>query len=154
MNFAETLRRYWWGFVIPVVIIVVAYVITEGKPPQIFLSQTSASVSAADGAISVSDILAKLNKMPLELDQENFLINYQNTKVYGSGTYSNIAKRGEDYAVAISVANGDIICQFSSTFQGKLVLLSPGQRISFEGVFSGEREVGGSLHVTDCDLLN
>jgi hypothetical protein len=119
-------------------------------------AQLSASVDDSIGTstINISNILSQLDSMDTSLEQENFLVNYENAQVYGIGSFNNIAKPSDTYLVTIDVSGGEVSCNFSVSFGKNLLLLKKGVNISFTGIFTGNTVFGGGWDVEDCNLIN
>lgn len=117
----------------------------------------SPETGMATSTINISDILTKLNGMNTSLEAENFLKNYTNTNVYGSGSFENIAQPAQDFIVTISVSGGEVSCDFdfSTSTQESLLLLQKGQKIAFTGIFTGDTDGdNGGWYVSNCALTS
>lgn len=156
------LSNYWWGLIIPVVVVVVAYMITEGKFPQAFNFMSQASVqenySLATSTPNLAVILNKNNSFTLSSEKQEFIKNYENTAVYGSGSFQDLIKIDQGYTVLMTISNNMIGCQFGLDSEKSLLLLKKGQTVNFSGLFTGSGLGGyGAVnpwYITDCILLN
>ena len=156
------LSKYWWSLIIPVVVIVVAFMITEGRFPQAFNFLQSRldftlenNTTLATTTRNISDILSKNNNLGTTLEQKSFLENYKDSEVYGLGFFTNIDEVGETYYVFMNVGNNPVACAFSSDNETrqKLLLLKRGDRVSFSGTFTVANLNGVAWYIKDCNLL-
>ena len=120
------------------------------------IEQTAVALSAdtTANAINIADILNRYDAEYTSLAKQNFLATYENSKVYGLGTFADIGKAGDGYLVTIKVAGHLVSCDFgnNSEIGKRLLILTKGQSIAFSGTFTGGVVWGGGWSVRDCTL--
>jgi|AntAceMinimDraft_14_1070370.scaffolds.fasta_scaffold22078_3 hypothetical protein len=103
------------------------------------------------------DIFRKNNSLSTSLEKQNFIQPYKNSFVYGSGSFIDISKSGEDYIVEMSIKRNIIGCKFSKNFEKSLLFLKKGDTVNFTGAFTGSGLASGTSgvnpwYIIDCIL--
>jgi|SRR3989344_4470265 len=154
------LSKYWWGLLIPIVVIVVGFIVTEGKKPELlnFLrgrGEMNEVESVATSTLNLSDILAEYNSKETSLEKQNFLKIYDNTIIQGSGSFVDIGKVRNGYLVTINVSHNEVSCIFGGDpeIEKRLLLLKKGQLINFSGTFTNAVVFRGGWSIQNCTLL-
>lgn len=102
--------------------------------------------------INIADILNRYNAKETSLAKQGFLATYENSKVYGIGSFADIAKMGNEYIVTLKVSENLVSCSFNidPETERRLLILSKGQTVVFTGDFSGSVVWGGGWTIRDC----
>lgn len=125
-------------------------------PAVITHSQESSGISTSTP--NLADILSKNNTLNTSLEKQDFIKNYANTVVYGSGSFTDISKMDQGYIVEMTITNNAVSCQFNFDYEKTLLLLKAGRVINFLGTFTGSGIGFGNggvspWYVKDCTLL-
>lgn len=158
------LEKYWWGLLIPVIVLVLGFILTEGRLPQfanLFSQKTEAGVvdtnTPATTTPNLSNIFLKTNLM-LDLEKENFLKDFENGPVYAIGAvFDNINSSGGGFIVRMTVERNAVGCAFNSDSKKELLLLKKDDKVNFYGIFTGRGLSGyggvNPWYITDCVFL-
>lgn len=130
-------------------------------------SQASAKIDIgnnennATSTINISDIFSRYNDMDRAIDQQNFLKNYLDVKIFGTGSFDNISGSfgNEDtYYLHLNVSGGHISCEFNNVDENtkrKLDLLKSSNKVKFSGTFTGSTMFeSGRWFIRDCSFTS
>src|SRR3989344_2049994 len=102
----------------------------------------AATVLSADSvanSINIADILARYSVKETSLAKQNFLTTYENSAVYGIGSFTDIGKAGDGYLVTLKGSGNLGSCNFAGDVETekRLLILDKGQEVAFTGTFTG-----------------
>ena len=150
------LSKYWWGLIIPIVVIIIGFVITEGELPQSFGielgTNTIEEQLVATSTVSLADILSKALTLETVVERQDFLEKYIGSTVVAQGTVSEVSRSGTSgFLVDIKVVGQTITCpQDASDENEKQLLLLKGKRVQFVGKFPFTEIWGHGLGIDEC----
>ena len=115
---------------------------------------TNVSASVMASSLSVDDILKGYSAKGTSLEKQSFMSTYEGARIYGIGSFVDIAKAGDGYLVTTQTSKGIVSCQFNrdAETEKRLLLMEKGRTIAFTGVFTNSVVWGGGWSVKDCSL--
>ena len=120
--------------------------------------QTASAFDAkiTGNSINIAAIFNGYGTKETSLDKQNFLKVYTDTDVYGSGSFLDISRGGDQYLITLQVSDNLVSCEFANAadVEKRLLLLRKGQNVSFTGTFSNSMVWGGGWAVKRCALVN
>lgn len=152
-------NKYYWFLVIPIVVIVVGSVITDGKMPAIFNHSVISVLSAVNTATTTPNLIDIYNRAfsyDILADRQDFFRKYIDSNIYGDGTIEEISSLGDRYILEIKINGYSILCPQEKTdnFERSYPLLK-GKSVRFFGVFT-YRTISGydvnALAVDQCSF--
>lgn len=152
------LAKYWWGLFIPVVGIVVGFIITEGRLPQLFNTWTGSVIfteqSIATSTVSLAEILNKALTLDTVVERQDFLGKYVGTTVFAQATVSEVSRSGtSSFLVDFKVSGQTVTCpQEANDDNEKQLTLLKGKRVQVVGKFPFSEIWGHGLGIDDCVL--
>lgn len=169
-NDKEESNKKWYKrpeVMVPIILTIVAIVIAflsipwlSNLIPALKIKQNDQTeiptkLSETISPINILNIFSKLDSFNISLDRQNFLANYEDKEVSGTGYFNDISRFGETYYVYLNIGNNFVACSFNTNtaneIKDKLLLLNKGDRVSFSGIFTGNHLNGGSYwYVRDC----
>lgn len=155
------LEKYWWGFLIPILVGLIIYFITNGEIPRLLnISKTPNYLSenkSVSSTVNIWNILSRADGFGTTLEKENFLEKYKSSEIYGAGSFNDINKVSESYYVFVYIGKYPVACSFEnvdSQIERKLLLLQKGDTVSFKGTFMSGSLNGVAWYVRSCYLLS
>lgn len=165
------LGKYWWRLVIPIVVIVAGFIITEGKLPGIF-SNTKTPTEITDspnvnsdlrdsliGYSTIFDLITKIRSLDIELNRQDLVRNNLSKSFVASSTMYQLGKLddGEIYVTLegqdLNGSNQYMECHFDKSWENTLRSLfdTENKKITFTGKIAFYKQ--GWLVAEDCEVL-
>lgn len=153
------LSKYWWGFFIPIGVIIAGFIITEGRSPQFIdtwneRSTISIEQPIATSTVSLAEILNKALTLDTVVERQDFLGKYIGTTVFAQGTVSEVSRSGTSgFLVDLKVAGQTVTCpQEANDDTEKQLPLLKGKRVQVVGKFPFSKIWEHGLGIDDCVL--
>jgi hypothetical protein len=152
------LEKYWWGLFIPIVVIAVSFIITEGRLPQLFNTWTGSATPTeqpiATSTVSLAEILNKALTLDTVVERQDFLGKYIGTTVFAQGTVSEVSRSGTSgFLIDLKVAGQTVTCpQEANDDNERQLLLLKGKKVQVVGKFPFSEVWGHGLGIDDCVL--
>ena len=157
------LEKYWWGFFIPIVVIILGFMIVEGKIPKLLnsLSITSQNQEARTLDVSVFQLVANTDfRLPLLEIQQKWK-NYSGLKtIKEHATISNYGDAGlnRTWVDLVSInsypdSKQNVTCVFGEEWRQKIRLLGNDgndKAVTFSGTIAGNLTQGGVPILSEC----
>lgn len=171
-NKESLLSKYYWYLLIPVVVLVLGFIITEGKLPLIFKSNATPSSISTDSTAtsttdfrkrligSIFDLVQEMRKIDKDLLREDFVQNHIAQSFDAEGQMQEVGKfESGDVWVTMGGTATDggaeiIECHFDNSWEKQIrnLLAAKKTNVSFSG------EVGyyakGWIVINDCKILS
>lgn len=120
-----------------------------------FISSSSKTLEPIEG-INIADMFFKMDKLGTSLEKSSFVKEYTDSLIYGKGSYLDLSgTSGGDITLFINLGGRPISCVVNANteIERQLLLLKKGQKIQFNGLFSGGSVFGGGWYIKNCVLL-
>lgn len=133
-------NKYYWYFLIPLVVFIVGYIITEGKLPGILNGTEIPQLINRDIATTTPkllDIYERAFSYDILAERQKFLNRYIGSNIYEDGTISEISTLGDRYILEIKFGSYSILCPQENTGEfEKIYPFLKGRSVRFYGIFT------------------
>ena len=150
------LSKYWWGFIIPIIVGVIVYLVAQSNSPNISNNTLTKKDEVTTSTINISDLFYKALKLETVVEKQDFLNKYIGTPIYGMGVVQEVSRTGGGggFLVDIREMNNQIVTcpQEGGEENERRLLLLKGKNISFTGVFTYRQIVGYGLAIGSCSI--